>query len=72
MSMHRFKVFGNIIVVEPTATGWEPFFAGAEGKRRRAGFEIPGFIAEDELCQFLADLFHESATAAHPDAYRIG
>ena len=36
-----------------------------------AGFEVPDFVAEDELAQYLADLFHESATPARPEVRRI-
>lgn len=72
MPAHRFSIFGTIVVVDSAPEGWQPYIAGADGKRRRAGFEIPSFIAEDELCKYLADLLHESATAANPDTYRIG
>ena len=71
MSSHRFNIFGNIIVVESTKNGWLCFEAGSDGKRRRADFEVPSFVSEAELCEFLADLLHESATPRNPDAYRI-
>ena len=67
----RFSVFGLIVAVERDATGWLPYLLGPDGKRRRAEFEVPEFIAEDELCQYLADLFHESASAAHPDVFQL-
>ena len=69
--MLKFNVFGKLIGVESTGVGWTPFFIGAEGKRRRAEFEIPDALAEEELPRYLADLFHESACAAHPDVFRI-
>jgi hypothetical protein len=71
MPIHRFSVFGTIIAVERTALGWAPFIVGSEGKRRRAEFEVPEFIGEEELCQYLADLLHERASPAHPDAFRL-
>jgi hypothetical protein len=54
----RFNVFGRLVALERVATGWLPFMLGPDGKRRRAEFEVPEFITEEELCRFLADLFH--------------
>ena len=71
MLAHRFDIFGTLIVVESTGGGWEPFIAGADGKRRRAAFEIPSFVTVHGLCQYLAELFHESATPSNEDARRI-
>ncbi len=71
MHPYRFSIFGTIVHVEATAHGWVPYIAGPDGKRRRANFEIPDFVREDELCQYLADIFHESATSAHPEAFRL-
>jgi len=61
MAEHRFDVFGRRIAIRSTADGWEAFALGDDGKRRPAGFVVPDFIAADELAQYLADLFHESA-----------
>lgn len=58
---HRFDVFGRRVAIRATPAGWEAFELGNDGKRRRAGFVVPDFVAADELAQFLADLFHESA-----------
>jgi hypothetical protein len=69
--MLRFSIFGTLLSVERTGSGWIPFFLGQDGKRRRAEFEIPAFVTEEELCQYLADLLHESATPANPDAYEL-
>jgi hypothetical protein len=33
---------------------------------------VPAFIGEEEVGTYLADLFHESASAAHPRVVRIG
>ena len=71
MSMQRFNVFGQLIGIERSHTGRTPFILGSDGKRRRAGFEVPEFIAESELCQYLADLFHEAATPSNCEVYRI-
>jgi hypothetical protein len=68
----RFDVFGTAMGIERVGGRWVPFLLGAEGKRRRAEFEIPGSLSEEELAGYLADLFHESATAAHPRVLRVG
>lgn len=67
----RFNIFGMLIAVVATPQGWDAYALGAEGKRRPAGFVIPDFIAEDELLQFLADMFHEAAGGANSQALRI-
>lgn len=58
---HVFDVFGNRVAIRATPAGWEAFDLGDDGKRRPAGFVVPDFVTADELAQFLADLFHESA-----------
>ena len=67
----RFNVFGRIFAIagEP-GRGWSAF-ALADGKRVPAGFIVPAFLLEDELCQYLADLFHESATPTNGDVIRL-
>lgn len=65
--MLRFDVFGKRVGVERTSDGWIACWLGNEGKRRPAEFVIPDFVAEDELAQYLRDLFHESASPQHPD-----
>lgn len=67
----RFSVYTRLIAVVRRDTGWAAFELGAEGKRRAAEFVIPDFVTEDELCEYLADLFHEVATPANGDVHRI-
>ena len=67
----RFKVFGTLIAVRAVDGGWAAFRLGPDGKRRPAEFVVPDFIAEAEIAQFLADLFHESATPTNGDVVRI-
>ncbi len=62
MTVWRFDVFGTRVAIERRGPGWTAFLLGADGKRRPADFQIPDFVAEAELCQYLADLFHEAAT----------
>jgi hypothetical protein len=71
MSELRFNVFGRLIAVARTHGAWSAFVLGAEGKRRPAEFIIPDFLAEEDLCQYLADLFHESATPSNGEVYQI-
>lgn len=68
----RFNVFGRIVAVEREGAAWQAYSVGAEGKRSPAGFVIPGFIGEDELEQYLFDLFHESAMPGRGDVKRLG
>jgi len=74
MPYHRIKldVFGRLMLAERTASGWQLFHLGSDGKRSLArDIVIPGFICEDELDQYLADIFHESATGKHPGVKRL-
>jgi hypothetical protein len=50
---------------------WRAFYFGAEGKRRPADFIIPGDVAEADLCDYLADLFHEDATPRNNTATQL-
>ena len=68
----RFSVFGRIVVVQREAGLWQAYAVGADGKRSPAGFVIPDFIDEEEMAQYLFDLFHESATPGNGDVRRIG
>jgi hypothetical protein len=61
-----FDVFGQLMLVEPAAQGWQLFVLGADGKRSLADVVIPEFIRQPELAQYLDDVFHEAATPANP------
>ena len=69
--MMRFNVFGKLIGVERTPTGWATLFLGDDGKRRPGDFIFLDFIAEDEVAEYLRDLFHESASPHNPDVTRL-
>ena len=71
MSEHRFNVFGRLIAIVGSQGSWTAYALGSEGKRGPAGFIVPNFLAEDELCQYLADIFHESATRSNGDVLQI-
>jgi hypothetical protein len=62
MKEFRFKVFGTLIAITGSAGAWRAFHLGADGKRRTADFIVPADVAEHELAEYLADLFHEHAT----------
>lgn len=62
MREFRFNIFGSFIAITGTAGGWRAFYLGTEGKRRPADFVVPDDVAEHELCEYLADLYHEQAT----------
>ena len=65
--MREVDVFGRRLLVERTSSGWQTYIPGDDGKRRPApGVMIPTFIVTDEeLLQYLADLWHESARPGH-------
>lgn len=60
----RFSVFDTLVVFERVGTGWLPFILGPDGKRRRAEFEVPPFVAEAELCQYRTDVSRVSVTCS--------
>jgi hypothetical protein len=68
----KFNIFGLLIAISGCRGAWRAFYFGAEGKRRPADFVVPGDILEEELCEYLADLFHESATPRNNEAKQIG
>ena len=67
----RFNVYGRIVAIERRRDAWAVWVTGEDGKRRPADFEVPDFIAERELCQYLADLFHEAATPTDGGVRRL-
>jgi len=67
-----FDVFGRKIGIEREGDQWVTSELGPEGKSRPARVGIPPWIEEDGLLRFLADLFHESATASRPDVLFLG
>jgi hypothetical protein len=71
MSEFKFNVFGRLVAIVGSRGAWIPYSLGADGKRGPAGFIVPNFLEEGELCQYLADLFHESATPTNGDVYQI-
>lgn len=66
-----FDVFGKRMVVERAAEGWRLWRPGPDGKRSPVEVEIPAFVAENELLQYLDDVYHELATPANPCVRRV-
>lgn len=71
MDAQRFNVFGHIYELRREAGAWRALAVGNDGKLGPAGFEVPPFIEDAELEQFLFDLFHESATPTNGEVRRI-
>jgi hypothetical protein len=71
MSENRFKVFRRLVAVGGQPGAWRAFYLGADGKRRPADFVVPGDVAEDDLLEYLADLFHEDAMPGHDSVQRL-
>jgi hypothetical protein len=71
MSASRFNVFGRVYELRREAGAWRALAVGNDGKLGPAGFEVPSFIEDDELEQFLFDFFHESATPGNGDVRRL-
>ncbi len=67
----KFNIFGAHIAITGSPGAWRAFYLGAEGKRRPADFVVPDDVAEDGLCEYLADLFHEHATPRNNTATQI-
>lgn len=71
MADHRFNVFGKLVLIRGSAGAWEAFYPGPDGKRRPADFIVPDDIAEADLQEYLADLFHEDATPRNHSVTRL-
>ncbi len=72
MNPIKIKVYGVLVIVEKTDSGWAVFYPGADGRRRSAGdIIIPDFVEESELENYLSDLCHEWATDRHPSVHRL-
>jgi hypothetical protein len=67
----KFKIFGSYILVTGGPGAWRAYYFGAEGKRRPADFIIPGDLPEQDLCEYLSDLFHEDATPRNNTALQL-
>lgn len=72
MTLFKFDLYGRTIIATRNESGWNMFYAGAEGKRRPApDIIVPSEVAESELEQYLADLCHEWATDQNPSVKQL-
>jgi hypothetical protein len=67
----KFDVFGKVMSAEVTDAGWRLFVLGADGKRSRADVVVPVWVTEDELTQYLDDIYHELASPKRPCVKRL-
>lgn len=72
MKSLKFDVFGRDLLVVEKDGGWQAFYLGGDGKRRKAPeITVPASITESEMIRYLDDLCHEWATGRHPGVTRI-
>jgi len=71
MNASRLNVFGSLYDIERVGERWTVLAVGSDGKRAPAEFVIPEFVADEELEQFLFDLFHETAAYRKGDIHRV-
>lgn len=67
----RFNIFGKLIGVTGSDGTWKAYYVGTDGKHRPADFIVPHNIVEEELCEYLADLYHENATRINSKAVQL-
>lgn len=59
----RYDIFGRQAAIECCKGGWRVYWVSGDGKKRPVDdLIIPSTLSENEIEQFLADLFHEFAT----------
>ncbi len=66
-----FDVFGRLLQIERHQNEWLVYRPGNDGKRRPSSLAIPNCIQEQELEQYLTDIFHENASPRHPEVLRL-
>jgi len=71
MAQYRFNVYGQLVVITGAPGNWAAFLLGADGRRRRADFVVPGCLSEDDLCRYLSELFHELASSTQHSVTRL-
>ncbi|MDB5872098.1 MAG: hypothetical protein JWQ07_1540 [Ramlibacter sp.] len=67
----RFSVYGRPVAVVRTPDGWDAFSISSDGKRGPLGIVVPDFLTADELREYLADIFHESAQPGNGDVIQL-
>ena len=59
------------MVADRADHAWSLLVLGPDGKRAPADVIIPAFVSEEQLLQYLDDLFHELATRERPCVKRL-
>ena len=68
----KYDVYGRSMTVEKAGSKWKLFVNSGEGKRREINdVVIPQQLGEEEIAQFLADIYHEAATERYPDVKQV-
>lgn len=71
MEKYRFNVFGDILAIERSNSGWRCFAVGLDGKLGPVDLAVPAEITYEELPQYLYDIYHESAAWSDGDVFEI-
>lgn len=66
MKNMKLNVYGKKIEVSKISGNWTVFYLGNEGKKRAAhDIVIPHELKENEIINYIEDLFHEWATPSN-------
>ncbi len=64
----KLNVFGTEMLIQRKQNSWHAYLLGNEGKRRDVpGLRIPPDLDRSELITYLADIYHENASAKNND-----
>ena len=68
----KLDVFGKTVLAIQKDDTWEIFYLDSEGKRRIAtDIQIPTFVTESDIENYLMDLCHEWSSDEHPTVKRL-
>ena len=72
ISSMKVNVFGKIMLAECKSGIWSLYIDSETSIRRPIrDFVVPPSLDEDKLLTYLDDMYHEHATATHPNVFRI-
>ncbi|WP_439794627.1 DUF7661 family protein [Vibrio campbellii] len=72
ISPMKVNVFGKIMLAECKSGIWSLYIDSETSIRRPIrDFVVPPSLDEDKLLTYLDDMYHEHATATHPNVFRI-
>ncbi|MCZ0753872.1 DUF7661 family protein [Aeromonas enteropelogenes] len=72
-NMFIYNVFGRFIGVKRVGGKWLLFNVDLSEQKHSRIYDviIPDFLTEDEIPQWLSDIYHETACEEYPDVIRI-